>query len=155
GLFQNCCSICEKDLMFCRCENLTSLDVSRFDTQKIKSFVSVFGSCKKLKSIDVSSWNTENALSMYGMFMDCESLETIDLSGFDIPELEPYYDEISIFTGCDMLQEIKCPLHLTEDILLPETLSSEENLWEIEGVSGVYYKTLPKNLNESVVLRLL
>ena len=69
--------------MFHACENLTNLDISSFDTSKVKSMSLMFRGCAKLISLDVSSFNTSNVTDMTMMFQSCESLTELNLSNFD------------------------------------------------------------------------
>ena len=69
--------------MFSGCGNLTSLDVSNFDTQNVTNMYSMFGVCGNLTSLDVSNFDTQNVTNMCGMFGDCGNLTSIDVSNFD------------------------------------------------------------------------
>lgn len=69
--------------MFDGCVNMTSVDISKFDTSKSWDFKALFSECKSLKSIDLSRLDTSNATGMYGMFSECRSLEQLDLSNFN------------------------------------------------------------------------
>ena len=44
----------------------------------------MFAGCRELTSLDLSNFNTSKVESMYQMFFDCPNLETLDLSSFDI-----------------------------------------------------------------------
>ncbi len=65
------------------CPNLTSIDVSHFDTRKVKYMQSMFSNCKKLGAIDLSNFDTGNVLDMAIMFENCNALTTLDLRNFD------------------------------------------------------------------------
>jgi surface protein len=43
----------------------------------------IFRGCKNLTSLNLSNFNTSNVISMYAMFEDCQSLTSLDISGFD------------------------------------------------------------------------
>ena len=61
--------------MFDRCSNLTSLDVSTFDTSKVTNMNAMFAYCNVLETIYVSNkWNTSNVTSFNNMFLNCTSL---------------------------------------------------------------------------------
>ena len=66
-----------------QCSNLTNLDVSQFDTSKVKIMGGMFCGCESLTSLDVSHFNTSEVTNMTRMFCGCESLTNLDLSGFD------------------------------------------------------------------------
>ena len=63
--------------MFRGCWELTSLDVSNFDTSNVTDMESMFDSCKKLTSIDLSNFDTSNVRTMRCMFWNCDNLTTI------------------------------------------------------------------------------
>ena len=69
--------------MFVNCTNLTSLDVSNFNTSNVTNMHGMFQSCSSLTSLDVSNFDTSNVTNMRYMFQDCSSLTSLDLSGFD------------------------------------------------------------------------
>ena len=69
--------------MFYNCTNLTSFDLSSFDTSNVISMNNMFGSCTNLISLDLSGFNTSNVTSMNGMFYNCSSLTSLDLSSFN------------------------------------------------------------------------
>lgn len=69
--------------MFYYCYELTTIDLSSFDTSKVTNMEGMFSGCWELSTLDVSSFNTSKVISMKYMFYDCGSLTTIDLSSFD------------------------------------------------------------------------
>ena len=69
--------------MFSSCSNLTTLDVSNFETSNVSDMSFMFSSCNSLKTLDVSSFNTINVTKMSYMFQGCYSLKTLDLSNFN------------------------------------------------------------------------
>ena len=69
--------------MFSDCLNLTSLDVSKFDTSKVTNMESMFNYCSKLTSLDVTGFDTSNVTNMESMFASCFKLTGLDVSKFD------------------------------------------------------------------------
>jgi surface protein len=69
--------------MFQGCYNLTSVDLSHFNTSKVISMGYMFFSCSKLASLDLTSFNTGNVTNMFSMFLGCEKLKSLDLSSFN------------------------------------------------------------------------
>jgi surface protein len=63
--------------MFFGCKNLTSLDVSSFDTSNVTDMDEMFWGCESLTILDVSNFNTSNITYMYKMFYNCANLKTI------------------------------------------------------------------------------
>ena len=61
--------------MFCKCDKLTSLDVTNFNTAKVTDMANMFFGCKMLKEIYVSDkFVTDAVTNSYQMFAYCESL---------------------------------------------------------------------------------
>ena len=72
GMFQGCWG-----------SNLTSLDVSNFDTSQVTDMMSMFEGCRSLTSLNVSNFDTSKVTNMSSMFEDCYILTVLDLSSFD------------------------------------------------------------------------
>ena len=70
--------------MFHKCTNLIEINLSKFDTTKVKSMLHMFCGCTQLKNLNLSSFNTKNVQNMYHMFYDCKQLQYLDISNFDI-----------------------------------------------------------------------
>ena len=69
--------------LFSNCSNLTTLDVSNFDTSNVTNMSHMFNYCNNLKTLDLSNFNTNKVINMDSMFSNCYSLITLDLSSFD------------------------------------------------------------------------
>ena len=69
--------------MFSGCAELTSLDVSHFDTSQVTNMGSMFEKCTELTSLDVSNFNTTSVTTMNYMFNECASLTSLDVSNFN------------------------------------------------------------------------
>ena len=65
------------DYMFYGCSNLTSLDLSSFNTENVTGMYQMFYICYNLTSVDLSSFKTNNVTSMGWMFSNCSNLTTI------------------------------------------------------------------------------
>ena len=63
--------------MFWYCSNLTSLDLSSFNTSNVTLMYSMFYECPNLTSLDLSSFDTSNVTDMREMFYNCTNLKTI------------------------------------------------------------------------------
>ena len=69
--------------MFSSCSSLTSIDISKFNIEKVTSMSWMFAYCSSLISIDSTKFNTENDTNeykMHGMFYECSSLKLDDKS---------------------------------------------------------------------------
>ena len=86
--------------MFSGCSNLTTLDVSGWNTSQVTNMRSMFNGCSKLITLDVSGWDTSRVTNMYSMFQDCSSLTTLDVSKWNTSLVT---NMGSIFGGCRSL----------------------------------------------------
>lgn len=82
--YRSCCS------MFCECENLKSVDLSKLDTSKVTDMSRMFAYCVGLVSLDLSKLDTSNVLSMEMMFCCCEHLDEVDISNFNMAMVKKY-----------------------------------------------------------------
>ena len=91
--------------MFSFCSNLTSLDVSGFDTSNVTNLLMMFGDCSKLTSLDVSGFDTSKVITMSYMFYNCSNLTSLDVSGFDtskVTNMAFMFDNCSKLTSLDV-----------------------------------------------------
>lgn len=110
--------VTDMSYMFYVCSILTSLDLSSFDTSKVTDMTAMFRSCRSLKSLDLSSFDTSNVTSMNDMFNNCSILTSLDLSNFDTSHVTDMED---MFYYCPLLQIIDIPTTATSIVSeLPE-----------------------------------
>lgn len=76
--------------MFWKCSNLNSLNLSSFDTSNVTNMCRMFYGCSNLSSLDLSNFNTSNVKGMGYMFCGCSNLSSLDLSSFDTSNLDGY-----------------------------------------------------------------
>ena len=69
--------------MFNGCQQLTSLNLSSFNTSKVQYMDGMFFGCINLEILDMSNFNTSNVINMANMFLDCQKIKSLDLSNFD------------------------------------------------------------------------
>ena len=69
--------------MFCNCKNLSKIYLSNLNTEKVTDMSRMFQNCNNLSTINLSNFNTENVINMSQMFHNCNNLSSIDLSNFD------------------------------------------------------------------------
>ena len=86
--------------MFKYCYNLTSLDLSSWNTENVTNMGEMFSSCSSLTSLDLSHFNTSNVTHMDKMFIACEELTSLDLSGWNTSNV---WDFNLMFSGCSKL----------------------------------------------------
>ena len=89
--------------MFYYCNNLTSLDLSGFDTSAVTHMGSMFYGCTHLTSLDLSGFDTSAVTIMGSMFKGCNNLTSLDLSGFDTSAVT---NMDSMFEGCNNLTSL-------------------------------------------------
>ena len=82
---------------------MTSIDLSAFDTSEVTNMGAMFGGCRSLTSLDVSNFDTSNVTDMSGMFAYCRSLTSLDVSNFDTSQVTNMYE---MFSGCDVLTSL-------------------------------------------------
>ena len=88
--------------MFSNCKNLSSLDLSNFNTEKVTDMNKMFYNCNKLSSLDLSNFNTEKVTNMSGMFFGCSALTTIYAS--DNFKTDKVTVSSNMFGGCTNLK---------------------------------------------------
>ncbi len=91
------------DYMFYGCGQLTELDLSSLDVSDVVGFDHMFADCYKLEKIDFTGWDTGNATNFASMFNNCESLKSVDVSSFDTQNAL-YFDQM--FEYCYNLEDI-------------------------------------------------
>ena len=64
-------------------DNLTTLDLSNFDTSQVTDMSYMFYWMSRLTALDVSNFDTSKATNMNKMFSRTDKLITLDLSNFD------------------------------------------------------------------------
>ncbi len=96
-------NVTDMSFMFARCDNLTNLDTSNFDTSKVTNMIGMFTNCRILKNLDVSSFNISNVTNTSNMFSNCEGLTNLDVSNFNTLKV---IDMAYMFYGCNNLTEL-------------------------------------------------
>ena len=96
-------NVTDMSYMFARCDNLTNLDTSNFDTSKVTNMIGMFASCRILKNLDVSSFNISNVTNTSNMFSNCAGLTNLDVSGFDTSNVT---NMSFMFSNCEGLTNL-------------------------------------------------
>lgn len=73
----------DSNAMFHSLVNLTSLDVSSFDTSKVRGMGNMFFGDEKLTLLDLSNFDTQNLTNMDKMFYGMSNLTSLNISSFD------------------------------------------------------------------------
>ena len=136
--------------MFRFCDKLESLDVSHFNTSKVKYFYFTFSNCTSLTSLDLSNFDTSNCENMYHMFTTSEwssgksKLKSINMSGWDTRKVTTMS---GMFSGLTSLESIDVSHFNTENVAYMSQMfmdcSSLKNLdlsnFNTEKVCGEWY----------------
>ena len=93
----------DSSYLFADFPNLETLELSKFDTSRVKDMSYMFSLCKKLKQLDLSGFNTSNVENMMYMFMHCESLTELDLRSFNTARVRIMN---SMFLWCRNLKKL-------------------------------------------------
>ncbi|MBQ1401376.1 MAG: Cna B-type domain-containing protein, partial [Firmicutes bacterium] len=116
-LFNNCTNVTSIDLtgfetsqvtgmylMFHGCEKVKYLDVSGMDTSSCTTFAAMFNVMYALEEIKgVSEFKTSNVTSMRYMFSLCTSLKSLDISKWDTSKVT---NMRAMFNGMESLEEL-------------------------------------------------
>lgn len=125
------------DDAFSNCESLTSLNVDNWDTSNVTSMNRMFDRCCSLVSLDLNSFNTSKVESMNEMFYECEHLETLDISSFDFSNLDHDGNEY-MFGSCSSLTHLKFGKNLRSSIDFRDCpLTHESVLSVIDGLAKI------------------
>lgn len=101
-------NITDLSYLFRSCSQLTSIDVSSFDTTYVTSMTLMFSGCSSLTSLDLSSFSTSRVSDMTRMFASCSSLQTLTLGeNWDMITRNP--SVVDVFYSCDKLASIIAP----------------------------------------------
>ena len=120
--------------MFNDCENLTSLNLSSFNTANVTEMRAMFRKCRALTALDLSSFNISKVIDMEAMFEGDENLADLNISSFKttLP-----VDLGATFKNCASLVELNL-----ENFCIPDT-----NLGEVELEDTFYGCTSLRKLN--------
>ena len=91
------------EYMFLDIDNITWIDLSKFDSSLVTSTLLMFWGCNSLISINLSNFNTSSATTMEAMFYDCYSLISLNISNFNTSLV---INMMYMFYGCHSLISI-------------------------------------------------
>ena len=97
-----CEAITDMYYMFFSLSNLTSIDLSNFDTSNVTVMANMFALCPNLTTIDLSGFDTSKVTNMSFMFYNCSNLTTIK-GAIDMKHCESYHN---MFDGCTKLKDV-------------------------------------------------
>ena len=148
-MFSNCSNLTTLDVsnfntsnvtdmgnMFDYCNKLTTLDLSNFNTSKVTIMYQIFSFCKSLTSLDLSNFDTSQVTTMAFMFSYCQSLTTLDLSNFNTINVTNMFH---MFTECNSLTTVKvtnCDESTKNKILTQLQIDMSSHTWTL-GDDGI------------------
>ena len=83
--------------------NLTSLNLTSWNTSKINNTSNMFDGDKNLVTVKLDNWDLHNAITMGCMFQGCSELSNVDVSKWDISNAT---DIGFMFNGCNKLTNL-------------------------------------------------
>ena len=86
--------------MFYGCNNLTELDVSRFDTSKVTNMAGTFMYCNSVTKLDINGFDTSSTTNMSCLFYECNLVESLEVKNFDTKNVTKMD---CMFHGCNNL----------------------------------------------------
>ena len=102
--YLNTSEVDDMRLMFSSCASLETLDLSSFNTEKVKYMYAMFDGAKNLRSIKLpKGFIGSSVTDLRSMFKDCTSLTELDLSG---SYAENVKDMGKMFYGCRALSKL-------------------------------------------------
>ena len=126
----NTSNVIDMQYMFCNCKSLISLDVSNFNTSKVVNMSAMFSNCHKLTSLDVSNFNTSKVVNMYAMFNNCIKLTELDLSNFNTSNVT---NMSYMFYGCTNLTSLDLSNFNTSNVTnMSNTFNNCTNLTSLD-----------------------
>ena len=130
---------------FMDCQNLTSLDVSKFDTSEVTNISYMFYSCYNLTSLDLSNFKTDNVTNMDRMFLGCSSLISLDVSTFKTDNVT---NMSYMFYGCSSLTSLDISTFKTDKVTnMAEMFRTCRNLERI--ISNTFSKQSQMNSTDA------
>jgi len=58
--------------MFCECNNLENLNISKFNTENVVKMKNMFSNCKELTNLNLSSFKIKKVKDVSGIFFGCQ-----------------------------------------------------------------------------------
>ena len=89
--------------MFQGCSNLTSLDLSDFNTSKLNDVRAMFQGCSSLTAVDMSNFNLAKVTSLRRTFKDCLKLKEINIGDTNGNNVT---DFMASFENCNVLSKL-------------------------------------------------
>ena len=99
--------------MFSFMRNLTTLNLSNFDTSNVTNMRSMFSSMYNLTTLDLSNFDTSKVTDMNSMFSDMSKLTSLNLPNFDTSQVT---NMSGMFSGMSKLTSLNLPNFDTSNV---------------------------------------
>lgn len=120
-------NVTDGSYMFYSCANSTEINVSQWNTSKLKYFDKMFSNCQSLAFLDVNNWDMISGCSLNGMF-SYSGITVIDLSKWDTSNIS---NLSNLFFNCTKLKQI--------DLHTWNTSSVSTCYWLFRGCSSLEF----------------
>ena len=102
------------EMMFNDINNMTEIDLSKFDNSKSTNMRSMFNGCTKLEKINFGNIKTSLVKNMENLFLDWKNLTFIDVSKFDTSQVTTME---GMFSHCETIKYIDASNFKTSAVL--------------------------------------
>jgi surface protein len=101
----------------------------------------MFNICTDLTSLNVSNFDTSKVTKIYGMFRKCKSLTSLDCSSFDIGKITSSQETAGMFIGCESLTNLQAPKNISGTLMLYDSpnLTHDSLMSVINNLKNVGY----------------
>lgn len=109
--------------------NLTNIDMSGFNTEKVKNMNYMFYQLNKLTTLNLSNFNTQNVKTMNSMFKYMENLSLLDLSSFNTQKVT---DMSGMFHGLRNITSLNLSSFDTRNVKKMNTM-----FWDVRNLTSL------------------
>ena len=118
--YLNTSEVDDMRLMFSSCTSLETLDLSSFNTEKVKHMYAMFDGAKNLRSIKLpKGFIGSSVTDLNATFKGCESLTELDLSGSNSENVKEMNE---MFYGCRALSKLDLTDFKTGQVITMENM---------------------------------
>ena len=132
--------VTDMSYMFMHMSSLTTLDLSNFNTSKVTNMGNMFYGMRNLTTFNLSSFDTSKVTNMASMFSGMSNLTTLDLSNFDTSQVK-YMDSMFSLLDKDKLMDKLEKIYVNNDFNTTKLINSYrmfENRKKLRGGNGSY-----------------
>ena len=156
AMFYDCTNITSIDLsgwntngvtdmrsLFRQCSSLSVIDVSNFDMSNVIKADYIFTNCISVTELPVSNWNTSSITSMNCLFYGCKKVSSLNLMNWDT---ENVTSMSSMFQDCSGLESL--------DLSAFDTSNVNDMSFMFAGCSSIVALTLSDRFDTSTVINM-